>query len=62
VAFANAANRGVAAHLAQGFNVVAEQERFATHARGRQRGFCSGMAAADHDHIEFLRVKHENPP
>jgi hypothetical protein len=38
---------------------VAEQKRFTAHASSRQRGFGSGMAATNHDHIEFLRVKHE---
>jgi hypothetical protein len=59
MALANAANAGVAAHLPQGLDVVAEQKRFAAHARRSQSRFGSGMAATDHDHIEFLRVKHE---
>jgi hypothetical protein len=59
MALANAANAGVAAHLAQCLDVVGQQERFAAHARSRQRSLGSGMATADHDHIEFLRVKHE---
>jgi hypothetical protein len=62
VALANTANAGVATHLPQSFDVVAEQKRFAAHAGGRQGGFCSGMAATDHDHIEFLRIKHECAP
>jgi hypothetical protein len=59
MALANATDRRVAAHLPQRFDVVAEQKRFAAHASRRQSGLGSGMATADHDHIEFLRVKHE---
>ena len=58
VALANTANRRVAAHLAQGFNVVAQQQGFAAHARRSQRRFGSGMAATDNDHVKFLGVKH----
>ena len=59
MALANAANAGVAAHLPQRFNVVAEQERFAAHACRGQGRFGARMATANDDHIEFLRVKHE---
>ena len=59
MAFANAADGRVTAHLPQRFNVVGEQQRFAAHAGSRERGFGSGMAAADNDHVEFLRVKHD---
>jgi len=59
VAFANAANRGVATHLTQGLNVVRQQEGFTTHARRRQGGLGASMAAADNDHIKFLWVKHQ---
>ena len=59
VALANTANRRVAAHLAQGFDVVRQQKCLATHARSRQCGFGAGMAAANDDHIKFLWVKHQ---
>jgi hypothetical protein len=59
MALANTANRGVATHLAQGLNVVGQQECSTTHARRRQRGFGASMPAADNDHIKFLWVKHQ---
>ena len=58
VALADAANRGVAAHLAQRFDVVAEQQGLATHASRSQCGLGAGMAAADDDHVKFLGIKH----
>ena len=48
----------VAGHQPQRINVVREQQRSATHARGSQRGLGSGMAAANYDYIEFLRGLH----
>jgi hypothetical protein len=62
MALANAADAGVTAHLAQRFDVVSQKQSFATHPGGGQGSLSSGMAAADHDHIEFLRVKHESLP
>ncbi len=59
MALANATNGRVAAHLPQRLDVVRQQQSFAAHACRSQRSFGSGMAATDHDHIEFLRVKHE---
>jgi hypothetical protein len=53
MALADPADRRVAGHLSQRLDAVCQQKRAATHARGRERGFASGMAAADHDHIEF---------
>ena len=58
MAFANAANRGVTAHLPQGFDVVREQQGAAPHARRCQRSFGAGMAAADNDHIKVLGIQH----
>jgi hypothetical protein len=59
MALANSANRRVAAHLAQGFDVVSQQKCLTTHASRRQRGFGASMAATDNDHIKFLWVKHQ---
>jgi len=59
MALADAANGGVTAHLPQRLDVVRQKQGLAAHAGCRQSGFCSGMAAAHHDHIEFLRIKHE---
>ena len=51
VALADAADRRVAAHRADGLDVVREQQRARTGARGRERGFGAGVAAADHDDV-----------
>src|SRR5690606_27729159 len=46
---ADAADRRVAAHLAERLDVLRRQQRAYTHARGGKRGLGSGMTAADHD-------------
>ena len=56
VALADAADRGVAAHLPQRLDVVGQQQGLAAHARGGERGLGAGMAAADDDDIEFLGI------
>jgi hypothetical protein len=48
---ADAADRGIAGHRAEGFDVVGEQQRARTGTRRSQRGLGAGMAAANHDHI-----------
>lgn len=58
MAFADAADGGVARHLAEGFDIVAEQKRLRAHARSGERGFGAGMAAADHDYIVLFGVNH----
>ena len=58
VPLADATDGRVAAHLSQRLDVVAQQQRLATHAGGRQRSLSSGMAAANDDDIEFLWVEH----
>ena len=55
---AYAPDRRIAAHLPQRFDVVAQQQRAAAHAGGRQRGLRASMAATNDDDIEFLGVKH----
>jgi hypothetical protein len=57
--FANAANGGIARHLAKRFDVVREQQRLAPHARRRERRLGSGMAAADHDDLVFCSEHHD---
>jgi hypothetical protein len=54
VALADAADRRVAAHRADGFDVVGEQQGARTGARGRERGFGAGVATADHDYVEAI--------
>jgi hypothetical protein len=61
VAFADAADRRVAAHLPQGLDVVAQQQRRAAHARRRQRRLGAGMATADDDDVEHLGMQHGGP-
>jgi hypothetical protein len=58
MAFANTADRRIAAHLAEGFDVVRQQERLVAHARGSQSGFGAGVAAADDDYVKFSGIKH----
>ena len=59
VALADAADGRVAAHLPERLDVVRQQQRAAPHARGGQRRFGAGMAAADHDHVELgLKAHH----
>ena len=58
MAFANAANRGVAAHLPQSLDVVGEQQGLAAHARSGQRSLAPGVAAADDDDVKLLGIKH----
>ena len=58
VALANAPDARVAAHLPQRFDVVAEQERGAAHARAGQGGLGARVATANNDHIKDLRVQH----
>jgi hypothetical protein len=54
VALADAADRRVAAHLTERCDLLRDQKRVGTGARGSQRGFRSGVTAADHDDIEPL--------
>ena len=58
MAFADAANRRVAAHLAERFDVVRQQQGSTSHARGSQRGLGSGMTATDHNHVKLFWKKH----
>ncbi len=58
VPLADAADRRIAAHLPERLDVVRQQQRRAAHASGRERSLGSGMAAADHDDVEFLGVDH----
>ncbi len=55
---ADAADRRIARHGAQGFDVVRQQQRLHAHARSRQRGLGAGMATTHHDDIERFREFH----
>jgi hypothetical protein len=52
MALADAADRGVAAHLTQRLDGLREQKRARTHARGRQRGFGARMTATHDDYVK----------
>ena len=58
VAFADASNGGVAAHLADGFDVVGEQQGARAHAGRGAGGFDAGMAAADDEDVVMDGVFH----
>ena len=58
VALADAADGRVAAHLADGFEVLGEQQGAGAQARGGRGGFGAGVAAADHDHVKGVVAAH----
>ena len=58
VPLADPADRRVAAHLAEGLDVVGQQQRLATHARSSQGSLGTGVATTDHDDVEFFWVEH----
>jgi hypothetical protein len=60
VALADAADRRVAAHLAQRFDVVRQEQRARAHARGREGGLGAGVTAADDDDLEVFGMEHGN--
>ena len=54
VPLADAPERRVATHLAEGLDALRQQEGVGPHARSRGRSLGTGMATADDDHIECL--------
>ncbi len=58
VPLADAADRGVARHLAEGLQGVREQKRLRPGAGGGERGLGAGVAATHHDHVETVREIH----
>ena len=58
MAFADAADGGIARHLSERFDVVCEQKRLRAHACGSQRGFRTCVAAADDDDVVGFGVNH----
>jgi hypothetical protein len=56
---ADAADRWIAAHRTQRFQVVRQQQRLASHARCSQRRLGAGMAATDDDDVETVRKEHK---
>ena len=61
MALANTANGRVTGHLAQGLNVVGQQQGLRTHARSRQCGFGTGMTTTNDNDIETGRKIHSSP-
>ena len=55
---ANTANRRVATHLPQRFDILREQQNLTSGSRGGQSSLGPGMPAAHHDHIKLLGKKH----
>ena len=58
VTLADAADRRVAAHLPQRVDALRQQQRPRAGARRGQRGLGAGVAAADDDDIEMIRMTH----
>ena len=54
MAFADAADGGIAGHLAQGGEFVGQQQGAGAGPRRSRRGFAAGMAAADHNDIKAV--------
>jgi hypothetical protein len=61
MALADATDSRVAAHLAEGFHIVAEQQGLHAHACRCQRSLGTGMAATDNDHVKTGREVHHAP-
>src|SRR5471030_2472611 len=61
MALPNPANRGIAAHLAERFDVMSQQKRGHARSSGGQSGFSSSVTATYNDHIEFSWIKHGFP-
>ena len=58
VPLADSPDRRIAAHLPQCLDALGEQERAHAHARGGQRRFGAGVAAADDNDVIGLRKTH----
>jgi hypothetical protein len=55
VTFSKAANRRIARHSSDGFELVGYQGRLSAHAGSSRCGFAAGMAAANHHDVESTR-------
>ncbi len=58
MAFSEPANRRIAGHGADSRESMGDKGRFCPQTRRCGRGFTAGMAAADHDDIEFRDFGH----
>jgi hypothetical protein len=57
---ADAADGRIAAHLADGLDIVRQQQGAGAEARRRKRGLGTGMAAADDDHVILPFCQHRS--
>jgi hypothetical protein len=57
-ALRNPADSGIAGHLADGLEILGEEEGAGAAARGESCSLGSGVAAADHDHIVSIHRPH----
>ena len=62
MAFADAADGGVAGHLAYGLDALGQQQSVGAGARRGQGGLTTGVAAADDDDIKGFRMLHAHQP
>ena len=60
VAFTNAANRRVATHLPQSFEILGKQQRAGTHPSSHSSSFGAGMAATNNDDIVLCLRSHRS--
>ena len=58
MSLANAANRRVATHLPQRFDILRQQQNLTSGSRGGQSSLGPGMPSAHNDHIKLLGKKH----
>ena len=61
MAFADPADRWIAAHLAERLDRVRQQQRRRTHPRRGERSLGAGVAATDDDDVEMSRKLHAAP-
>src|SRR5271168_5240822 len=59
MSFTDTPDRGVAAHLSQGLEVMRQQQRAGSHPRGCECRFGTGMTAADDDDFVLLCKTHD---
>jgi hypothetical protein len=59
MALADSADRGIAGHLPERFDVVRQKQRCATHPRAGECRLGAGMSPADDYHIEFMMEQHD---
>ena len=54
MSLSDTADRGIAGHLSESFNVVRKKQRLTSHASRSKGGFYTGMPAANHDDVVDL--------